>query len=102
MADIIKPAKLTDLPAATRTAAAEALLLAAERLVLEGKQPAALPLYHAVRRADVPAPLRLTATRGVILTDATAGLPLLLELLRSPDLDARDLARPGPARPWRK
>lgn len=75
-----------------RAAAAEGLVLAAERLVLEGKQPAALPLYHAVRRAAVPTPLRLTATRGAIFADITAGLPLLLELLRSPELDARDLA----------
>ena len=71
---------------------ARGLVLAAERLVLEGKQPAALPLYHAVRRAAVPTPLRLTATRGAIFADITAGLPLLLELLRSPELDARDLA----------
>jgi len=75
-----------------RAAAGEGLLLAAERLALEGKQPAALPLYHTVRRADLPATLRLTATRGAILADIAQGLPLLLELLRSPDLDARDLA----------
>ena len=83
---------LTRKSPAVRAAAAEALLLAAERLILESKRPAALPLYHAVRRADVPVPLRLTATRGAILADVTAGLPLLLELLRSPDLDSRDLA----------
>ena len=87
----LQPA-LTRKSPAVRAAAAEALLLAAERLVIDGKQPAALPLYHAVRRADVPATLRLTATRGAILADVTPGLPLLLELLRSPELDARDLA----------
>ena len=87
----LQPA-LTRKSPSVRAAAGEGLLLAAERLVLEGKQPAALPLYHAVRRADLPAPLRLTATRGAILADVTAGLPLLLELLRSPELDARDLA----------
>ncbi len=83
---------LTRSSAPTRAAAAEALVLAAERLVRENKQATALPLYHAVRRADIPAPLRLTATRGAILADVTQGLPLLLELLRSPDLDAHDLA----------
>jgi hypothetical protein len=83
---------LTRKSPAVRAAAAEGLILAAERLVLEGHRSAALPLYHAVRRADLPAPLRLTATRGAILADVTAGLPLLLELLRSPELDTRDLA----------
>lgn len=77
--------------ASTRAAAAEALLLAADSLVVAERRPAALALFHAVRRAEVPAPLRLTATRGAILADDTGGLALLLEQLRSPDVDARDL-----------
>lgn len=78
--------------APTRAAAAEACLLAADRLVTEGKRPVALALFTAVRSSEVPAPLRLTATRGIILTDEARGLALLLEQLRSPDIDARDLA----------
>ncbi len=83
---------LTRTSAATRAAAAEGLLLAADSLVAADRRPAALALYHAVRRAEIPAPLRLTATRGAILTDDTGGgLTLLLEQLRSADVDARDL-----------
>ena len=86
----LQPA-LTRRSPAVRAAAAEALLLAAERLVLAGNRPAALALFLAVRRADIPAPLRLTATRGALLADDAGSLALLLEQLRSVDLDERDL-----------
>ena len=82
---------LTRTAAPVRAAAAEALLLAADSLVTTDQRPAALALFHAVRHAEIPTPLRLTATRGAILTDDSAGLALLIEQLRSSDIDARDL-----------
>ncbi len=82
---------LTRSAPAVRAAAAEALLLAADSLVAADQRPAALALVHTVRYADIPAPLRLTATRGAIFADDSGGLALLLEQLRSSDVDARDL-----------
>jgi len=79
-------------PAELRASAAEGCLLVAERHVAEGRAPAARAMYDAVRRAEVPMPLRVTATRGAILNGGPAGLALLLEQLRSNDPDLRDLA----------
>ena len=79
-------------PVAFRAAAAEGCLLAAERAMAEGRGPAARVLYDLVRRADLPAPLRVTATRGAILSGGPAGLALLLEHLRGNDPELRDMA----------
>ena len=71
--------------AAVRAAAADACLVGAERLVAQGKREEAVRLYDAVRRADVPRPVRAAATRGAILTRQSAGVPLLLEQLKADD-----------------
>ena len=79
-------------PVGLRAAAAEGCLLAAEQAMAEGRIAAARAHYDLVRRADVPAPLRVTATRGAILAGGAAGLTLLLEHLRGDDPELRDMA----------
>lgn len=75
-----------------RVAAAEACLLAAERAWKEGRPAAARTLYEGVRRADVPAPLRLSATRGILIGGSPEARALMGELLGGEDPAGRDLA----------
>ncbi|WP_414660966.1 family 16 glycoside hydrolase [Horticoccus sp. 23ND18S-11] len=70
-------------PAELRPAAAESLILCADRALQDGLPAVARTWLTAVRQADVPAPLRLTATRGLILAGGPEGRALLLEQLRS-------------------
>ena len=69
----------------TRPSVAEGGILCAERLLADGKFAAAAQLYDAVRKAPVPKQRLLEATRGAILARQSAGIPLLLEQLRSGD-----------------
>ncbi len=75
-----------------RATAAEAWLLVANRFFDEAKPAPALVIFEKVRRADVPAALRVAATRGAILADASGGLALLIGQLRSIDGEMRDVA----------
>jgi HEAT repeat protein len=70
---------------AARTAVAEGCILCAERLMAEGKTNEAVEIYDEVRRADVPKQKIIEATRGAILARKSAGIPLLIEQLRSSD-----------------
>ena len=76
---------LTVAPTAVRPAIAEGCILCAEGFIAQGKSAEAVKLYDAVRAADVPKQKMLEAIRGAILARQSAGLPLLLEQLRSPD-----------------
>jgi HEAT repeat protein len=76
---------LTVAQIAVRPAIAEGCILCAEGLFAQGKSAEAVKLYDAVRVADVPKQKMLEAIRGAILARQSAGLPLLLEQLRSPD-----------------
>ncbi len=88
----ILTAALTGGSAPRRAAAAEGCMLAADQLAAGGQVTAARELYEQVRRAEVPGPWQMTATRGAMLTGGADGLALLLEQLRSADPDRRDLA----------
>jgi HEAT repeat protein len=77
---------------ALRTEAAAACLLAAERQLAEGHTETAMALYDAVRQAPVPLPCRAGALRGAIVARGAAGVPLLLEHLRSPEPGLCDAA----------
>ncbi len=68
-----------------RSAVAEGCVLCAERLYNSGEFDKAVELYDEVRNADVPKPRIIEATRGAILARNQEGVPLLLELLNSPD-----------------
>jgi HEAT repeat protein len=83
-AAILLKALSTDV-AAIRNAAAEGAVLCAERASAEGREADAVKLYDAVRDAKVPRQRFLEATRGAILARKEAGLPLLIEQLRSPE-----------------
>ncbi|MCX6930940.1 MAG: HEAT repeat domain-containing protein [Verrucomicrobia bacterium] len=72
-------------PTAVRPAVAQGCILCAERFLADGKPKNAVKLYDTVRAANVPRQRQLEAIRGAILARKSAGLPLLLEQLRSPD-----------------
>jgi HEAT repeat protein len=76
---------LASVPAAVRPAVAEGCVRCAEGFLAQGKPAEAVKLCDAVRTADVPKQRTLEATRGAILARQSAGIPLLLEQLRSPD-----------------
>jgi len=76
---------LAKAPAGVRSAVAEGCILCAERFLAQGQTAEAVALYDAVRRADVPNQRQLEAVRGAILARGSAGLPLLVEQLRSDD-----------------
>ncbi len=68
-----------------RSAVAEGCVICAERFHAGGQAADALRLYDLVRQAEVPRQRVVEATRGAILARGNAGIPLLLEQLRSPD-----------------
>lgn len=70
---------------AVQSAVAEGCILCAERLMAAGKASEAAAIYDEVRKADVPKPRLLEATRGAILARKTEGIPLLIEQLKSTD-----------------
>ena len=76
---------LVTAPDPVRAAAAEGAVLCGERFMAEGKEAAAVKTYDAVRSAKVPRQKQLEAIRGAILARQAAGLPLLLQQLRSRD-----------------
>ena len=72
---------------AVRAAAADGLVLCAEHLLAADQKELAIQLYEEVRQADVPKQRQLEATRGAILAQGAAGLPLLVQQLQSDDRD---------------
>ncbi len=76
---------LANAPTEVRPSVARGCILCAERFRAEGRTADATKLCDQVRKADVPKQVVLEATRGAILSRKSAGLPLLLEQLRSPD-----------------
>jgi HEAT repeat protein len=76
---------LSAAPEAARSEVAQGCILCAEQFLTQGKLAQAVELYDTVRAANVPRQGQLEAIRGAILARQSAGLPLLLEQLRSPD-----------------
>ena len=76
---------LTVVPEKVRSAVAEGCILAAERLLADGKKSDAAAIYDEIRTADVPKQRVVEAVRGAILARGAAGIPLLVEQLRSED-----------------
>ncbi len=77
---------LPSAPKDVRSAVAEGCILCAERLMADGQHKQAAEIYDEVRKADVPKPRKLEATRGAIVARKSEGIPLLLEQLRSADV----------------
>ncbi|MBW7990397.1 MAG: HEAT repeat domain-containing protein [Planctomycetes bacterium] len=76
---------LADALVGVRSAVAEGCILCAEWLLAHGKAAEAVKLYDTIREADVPDQRHLEAIRGAILARRSAGVPLLIEQLRSED-----------------
>ena len=76
---------LKDAPERVRPACAEGCVLAAERMLKEGQSAEAAKLYDQVCQSDVPLQIIRESTRGAILSRGPKGIPLLIELLNSPD-----------------
>ena len=72
-------------PPAVRSVAAEGCILCAERSLAAGKADEAIRVYDLIRKAGVPKQRIIEGTRGAILARKSAGIPLLVEQLRSPD-----------------
>jgi HEAT repeat protein len=70
-------------PPAARGEVALGCILCAEKLLAGGDGAAAIQVYDTVRQAQVPKQRVVEATRGAILARKSAGIPLLLEQLRS-------------------
>jgi HEAT repeat protein len=84
---------LTAGPPPVRSAAAEGLVLIAERFLADGNREVATKLYDTVRQvADLPKQRIQEATRGAILARHADGIPLLIEQLKSPDKDSFAIA----------
>jgi len=76
---------LADAPAGVRSAVAEGCILCAEQFLAGSRTAEAVTLYDTVRQADVPDQRHIEAIRGAILARQSAGVPLLIEQLRSED-----------------
>jgi HEAT repeat protein len=72
-------------PDNVRSAVAEGCILCAEKYLSGQKNAEAIKLYDAVRQASVPKQRILEATRGAILARGSAGVPMLIEQLKSSD-----------------
>ncbi len=83
---------LTGAPVAIRPAVAEGCILCGEQSLAEGKADAAMKLFDAVRSAHISRAMALEATRGAILARGAAGVPLLLEQMRSNDRESFNIA----------
>ncbi len=77
---------------ATRDAVAQACVVCAEKRLAAGDAAGAVALADAVRQADVSEQRRAEAFRAAILARGADGIPLMVELLRSP---ARRLSNMG-------
>ena len=76
---------LASAPAAVRPDVAYGCILCAEHLLAAGRNDEAARMYGAIRDANVSRQRTIEATRGLILARQSAGIPLLLDLLRSPN-----------------
>lgn len=77
---------LAGAPAGNQLAVCEGLLRCAEALTAKGKNDGAIAIYDAMRNLQqAPHQVRTGALRGAILARQKAGLPLLMEAVRSPD-----------------
>jgi HEAT repeat protein len=72
-------------PAAVQIAVYDGYLRCADGLVKQGKAGEAVALYDKVRASNAARFIRMGATRGAILARGEAGLPLLIEQVKSDD-----------------
>jgi HEAT repeat protein len=75
-----------------RSAAADGLLNATDRLVAKGDLPKALAIYKQLHRADAPEHVRMGAFRGLIETQPDKAAGMLIEAIGSNDWKTRGMA----------
>lgn len=64
---------------------ADSIVLCAENLTKAGNNSEAIQLYDLLRSSNVPAHIKMAATRGAITARKEKGIPLLIEALNSSD-----------------
>ena len=75
-----------------RSAVAEGCILCAERKLAAGDLESAEQIYNEVRNSNVPLQRIVEATRGSILAQQAAGIPLLLATLKSTQKEMQQIA----------
>lgn len=85
-------AALESKQAVVRRAAANAVLVHADRFLKEGNQKEAAKLYELLNNAREARPIRLAAIRGVILTSGDKAGDLVLSYLQGADARAKEVA----------
>lgn len=68
-----------------RESLASSLLLVGQRLFKMKNTPAAIKIFDQLREAELPKPYRIGATQSAILARGGAGVPLMVEQLKSAD-----------------
>lgn len=76
---------LPNAPAAMLPAICEGYLRNADIFISQGKNDKAAEIYDRVRGLQVPRHIRMEAVRGLIVAKQSAGIPVLVEQLRSDD-----------------
>ena len=82
---------LASAPPVVRDEVADAVVRCAEKNLAAGNKDEAIRLYDLVSKANVPQRRVLEGVRGAIVARGPAGLPLLVELLKSNDKKRFDL-----------
>ena len=83
---------LAGAPAAVQLNIADGCLLCADRLLAQGKKKDAVAICQRLRGKDFPKAIRVGAMRTTILAKGPAGVPLLVEQLKSNDTAMSALA----------
>ena len=76
---------LTGAPAISLPTICDAYLRNADQFLTSGNKAKAVEIFAQVRGAQVPRHIRMEATRGLIVAQQAAGIPLLIEQLKSDD-----------------
>jgi len=74
-------------PAALKPVVGEACIAFADALLVQGKRDDALAMYDRIRGTELPKRILAAAFRGTVLAKQAAGVPLLVEQLKSTDKD---------------
>ena len=77
---------------AQRPALLDALFACAEQFLVTGEPAAALAIYQPMYTPDAPPLLRFAALDGIVRAQQSQAIPLLLDLLDSPDSDTQSAA----------
>lgn len=86
-ADALTKALAGENDSGQKEALASSLLMVGQRLAKQGKSEAAIDIFDQLRKADIPKAYRIGATHYAIRTRGADGVELLVQQLKSSDLD---------------